>query len=785
MTTATRASENGCFVGKACDVPACNDTLGGSSRSCSVCNGGWCAGGKCASCGNSGGGNTGGGGNSGGSSGGSKLVQCRSKNINCNVDACNDTKGGSSRTCSACGGGWCNGGVCETCSESVFNGGGGGGSAGQPPAGGGNNGGGNTGGSCTPGSKKGEFCDNWTNPNSPFIVEVYYTSSCGDEQRVTTRSCGSGGGNTGGGNNGGGNTGGGNTSCPSGQMPGAQCVSSCQSETQRCKFISGDCYQCVPRESSGGGNTGGGNTGGGNTGGGNTGGGNTGGGNTGGGNTGGGNTNSSCSVRVKFVENDGSTAVQGVELSVKVPGGGEYFGTSDASGEFRTGFTATSSGGNSVELTIAGNKTGYSDVSVTKRVTPPGNDGVCLETIKIAKAGSAPPNNDGCGSGNYPSSTCNGQCSSGQTCTSIGDNCYTCRGNSQPAGETCAVQVSVTDQSGIVKNANVTIDQTGAGSSTGTTGDTGVYTTSNKFKSGSITVNASKQGYKSKQITANITAPNCGTNVTLEPEGSSGGGQTCEQRSGHSSQAACNQNCDSSKARCQSESSSSCYFCVALPQSDLDKQQRKQVCQEEGGKVSPPYPLIEEEKGLCSNPTSKEFNGVTCYRCIPPGGDEPSCTVRNCPNTSQTKYSMKHKQNSTAYDYFGGSSCSGQPIATSVSAVTEEWCKTQERTFSFKVSLRFTNPQNYSDTSIPVQLIRFEGSGNDGTTVGGPTNCNFTRSNPTCSVTFSYKSTEENLKKSQFSVWAKPYSDNIYIRAEPRTSIGVVADRYDFSMTFR
>lgn len=51
FTSSIRAADS-CYVGKACDVPACNDTIGGNSAKCSECGGGWCRGGLCASCGN-------------------------------------------------------------------------------------------------------------------------------------------------------------------------------------------------------------------------------------------------------------------------------------------------------------------------------------------------------------------------------------------------------------------------------------------------------------------------------------------------------------------------------------------------------------------------------------------------------------------------------------------------------------------------------------------------------------------------------------------------------------
>lgn len=51
FTSSSRAADASCYVGKSCGIPACNDTLGGNSASCSECNGGWCRGGQCANCG--------------------------------------------------------------------------------------------------------------------------------------------------------------------------------------------------------------------------------------------------------------------------------------------------------------------------------------------------------------------------------------------------------------------------------------------------------------------------------------------------------------------------------------------------------------------------------------------------------------------------------------------------------------------------------------------------------------------------------------------------------------
>lgn len=51
QASAARADEIGCYIGKACDVPTCNQEYGGDPANCDVCGGGWCSGGSCATCG--------------------------------------------------------------------------------------------------------------------------------------------------------------------------------------------------------------------------------------------------------------------------------------------------------------------------------------------------------------------------------------------------------------------------------------------------------------------------------------------------------------------------------------------------------------------------------------------------------------------------------------------------------------------------------------------------------------------------------------------------------------
>lgn len=109
----------------------------------------------------------------------------------CDIPECNATLGGNPGNCAACNGGWCEGGFCRTCGNkppdkalptAVNN------PTKAPDK-----------TSCQPGTKKGEYCDEFTNPNSSFIVETWYTSDCKDEFKVTTRPCGksaNGGGNT-------------------------------------------------------------------------------------------------------------------------------------------------------------------------------------------------------------------------------------------------------------------------------------------------------------------------------------------------------------------------------------------------------------------------------------------------------------------------------------------------------------------------------------------------------------------------------------------------------------
>lgn len=182
---AQASSQVNCYVGKPCTQQSC----GGAEKvgNCDACNGGWCRGGACATC-------TGPGGSSGGSSGGdpNRLVECRSRGITCDIPACNASKGGNPARCSACGGGWCEGGICATCSQSLL-----GSAAGVPPARQPVAPSTPAGQSCTPGAFKSRYCDTWTAVNpvngqrmGPFWVEVYYASDCSDDYRVTTGSCG-------------------------------------------------------------------------------------------------------------------------------------------------------------------------------------------------------------------------------------------------------------------------------------------------------------------------------------------------------------------------------------------------------------------------------------------------------------------------------------------------------------------------------------------------------------------------------------------------------------------
>lgn len=107
----------------------------------------------------------------------------------CDIPECNATLGGNPGNCPACNGGWCEGGFCRTCGN-------------KPPekalptaVNTEKNAPKDT--SCQPNTKKGEYCDEFSDPNKSFIVETWYSADCKEEFRVTDKPCGkSAGGNT-------------------------------------------------------------------------------------------------------------------------------------------------------------------------------------------------------------------------------------------------------------------------------------------------------------------------------------------------------------------------------------------------------------------------------------------------------------------------------------------------------------------------------------------------------------------------------------------------------------